>query len=84
MTDAELIAAHDAAYKRARGCPVYAPPQSVDAGIALRHATRSGTTSAACGDEWMRLHAQMMSRGLVSASNPHLFRRRLRARKGGA
>ena len=42
-----------AAMKMAHGCPVYAPKQGTDEGEALFHATRSGATSAACGDRWM-------------------------------
>jgi len=42
-----------AAMIMAHGCPVYAPKQGTDEGEALFHATRSGATSAACGDRWM-------------------------------
>ena len=42
-----------AAMNMAHGCPVYAPKQGTDEGAALFHATRSGATSAACGDRWM-------------------------------
>lgn len=79
MTDADLIAAHDAAYDIARGCKAYAPKQGVDAGEALYHATRSGATSAARSDDWMRLYAQMKQRGLVSMKHPHLFAARAKA-----
>ena len=74
MQDVVLIAAHDAAYAKARGCPVYSPPQSVDPSEALYHATRSGQRSASCGDEWMRLAAEMEKRGLKSTQYPHLFK----------
>lgn len=73
MDDRQLIDAHDAAYDMARGCKVYAPKQGVDAGEALYHATRSGATSAARSDDWMRLYADMKARGLVSERHPHLF-----------
>lgn len=73
MDKAELIASHDAAYDMARGCKAYAPKQGVDAGEALYHATRSGATSAARADDWMRLYAQMKARGLASVQHPHLF-----------
>ena len=42
-----------AAMNMAHGCPVYAPKQGTDEGEALFNATRSGATSAACGDRWM-------------------------------
>ena len=71
--DKALIAAHDAAYDMARGCKVYAPKQGTDPGEALYHATKSGATSAARSDDWMRLFGEMKARGLVSANHPHLF-----------
>ena len=70
----DLIAQHDAAYAKAQGCPVYAPKQGTDAGLALYHATRSGGTSAAASDDWMRIYAKMLASGLVSTKYPHLFR----------
>jgi hypothetical protein len=69
-----LIEDHDAAYDKARGCPVYAPGQSVDPSDALYHATRSGGTSAACSAEWIRLYSAMKTAGLKSARHPHLFK----------
>jgi len=70
---ADTIAAHDRAYEMAQGCPVYAPKHGTDEGEALRNATRSGRTSASCGNEWMRLFADMKQMGLVSLKHPHLF-----------
>lgn len=75
MSDAVLVASHDAAYDAARGCKVYAPKHGVDEGEALYHATRSGATSAARSDDWMRLYSEMKARGLVSVKHPHLFPR---------
>lgn len=43
----------------AGGCPIYAPKQGVDEGEALYHATRSGATSAACGERWMALRSRL-------------------------
>ncbi len=74
MDDANLIAAHDAAYDMARGCRVYAPKQGTDESEALYHATKSGATSAARSDDWMRLYGDMKARGLKSDRHPHLFR----------
>jgi hypothetical protein len=74
MDAASLIAAHDAAYDKARGCPVYAPPHSVNRGEALYHATRAGLRSAACGDEWMRLYSELKMLGLRSLKHPQLFK----------
>ena len=68
-----LIERHDAAYDKARGCPVYAPKQSVDPSEALYHATRSGGTSGACSVEWMRLYSEMKTAGLKSNRHSHLF-----------
>ena len=68
-----LIDRHDAAYDKARGCPVYAPKQGVDPSKALYHGTRSGSTSAACSYEWMRLYSEMKTEGLKSTRHPHLF-----------
>ena len=72
--DLELIDRHDVAYDMARGCKAYAPKHGTDEGEALYHATRSGATSAARSDDWMRLYAEMKSRGLVSVRHPHLFK----------
>ncbi len=69
----DLIEQHDNAYEKARGCPVYAPKHGTDEGVALFHATRSGTTSAAAADDWMRLYSEMKSRGLASAKFSFLF-----------
>jgi hypothetical protein len=74
MSDQDIVARHDAAYDRAQGCRVYAPKQGTDEGEALYHATKSGATSAACGDEWMRAYSDMTRRGLISERHPHLFR----------
>ena len=70
---AGLIDRHDAAYDKARGCHVYAPKQGVDPSDALYHATRSGSTSAACSAEWVRLYSEMKAAGLKSSRHPHLF-----------
>lgn len=70
---AGIIDRHDAAYDRARGCHVYAPKQGVDQSEALYHATRSGSTSAACSAEWVRLYSEMQAAGLKSSRHPHLF-----------
>ena len=75
VTEQSLIDAHDKAYDMARSCKAYAPKQGTDEGEALYHATRSGATSAARADDWMRLYGQMKARGLVSERHPHLFRR---------
>lgn len=68
-----LIDRHDAAYDKARGCHVYAPNQGVDPSDALYHATRSGSTSAACSAEWARMYSEMKALGLKSFRHPHLF-----------
>lgn len=73
MTDQDLIDHHDAAYDMARGCRTYAPRQGTDEGEALYNATKSGGTSAARSDDWMRLYTEMQQRGLVSVRHPHLF-----------
>ena len=86
MTDDALRAlrdAHDAAYDLARGCPVYAPKHGTDDGVALYHATKSGATSAARADDWMRLYEEMKARGIVSERHPHLFIAQQGAGKGG-
>ncbi len=70
----QLIEAHDAAYQAARDCKVYAPLRSVDEGVALYHATRSGATSAARSHDWMVLYRQMKRLGLKSERYPHLFK----------
>jgi len=57
MTDSELIAAEAAARRKAQNCPVYTGPDTY-------HATRSGRTSAAAADEWMRLRDELKRRGL--------------------
>ena len=58
MTDAELVAAERAAYAKARGCPIYT-------GNVVSAAVKSARTSAACADEWMRLRAELLRRGLI-------------------
>lgn len=65
MTDAQIQQAELTARKLAHGCPVYAPPQSVDPSIATYNATRSGATSAACGQRWMQARAALTDRGLT-------------------
>ncbi len=72
MDDNSLISAHDTAYDVARGCPVYAPKHGTEEGLALYHATRSGGTSAARADDWMRLFEEMKARGLRSVRHTHL------------
>ena len=74
MDDNKLIDAHDEAYDAARGCKTYAPKQKTDEGEALYHATRSGRTSAARADDWMRLYDEIKRRCLASKRHPHLNR----------
>ena len=65
MTDDQALSAEFEARMMARDCPVYAPPQNVDAGEATYHATRSGGRSAACGERWMAARSVLSDRGLT-------------------
>ena len=48
----------------AHECRVYAPKKGTDPGEAQYHATRSGATSAACGERWMTARAKLTAAGL--------------------
>mgnify|MGYP003636564223 CR=1 FL=1 len=65
MDDITLKLEERSARIMAHGAPVYAPKQGTDEGEALQRATKSGATSAACGDRWMELRAQLKERGLT-------------------
>jgi hypothetical protein len=48
----------------AHGCNVYAPKQGTDPSEAMYNATRSGATSAACGERWMEARVKLHAAGL--------------------
>ena len=60
----DLQSAELAARIAAHGCRVYAPKQGTDPSEATYNATRSGATSAACGERWMAARSELLSAGL--------------------